>query len=67
MTVTKCAHYKPGNCRATDIKIGRKMLGDVMRRPESTGDRRHRPDQCTSAAPDGEQSCSLEAGAVEAA
>ena len=43
------------------------MLGDVMRRPESTGDRRHsgdqpRPDQCTSAAPDGEQSCSLEAG-----
>ena len=39
-----------------------------MRRPESTGARRHsgdqpRPDQCTSAAPDGEQSCSLEAGA----
>ena len=42
-----------------------------MRRPESTEDRRHsgdqpRPDQCTSAAPDGEQSCSLEA-VVEAA
>ena len=41
------------------------MLGDVMRRPESTGARRHsgdqpRPDQCTSAAPDGAQSCSLE-------